>query len=119
MKSKEVYISVSEELALPFSELWHSPETRQVFEKTFPADIRLMDAIPQWLTNDQIQYLESLGEKMQEPDTYRMRIGQEVQQVTEHVGGVELPSTVLETTEAFQKEVVARLRKVIGAPEDN
>lgn len=116
---KEVLIGVSEELFPAFSQHWFSEETAAALKSSFPVDIRVMDMIPMWPHEGQLKYLQSIGVPMPKLDSYRMRIGVEVQQITEHIGGVELPPSVLDTVDTFRQEVLSRLRSAIGLVESN
>ena len=119
LTAKEVKISLPESLLPAFNAQWFSEQTREVLGATFQSEIEVTAARPQFLTEAQRQYLESIGAPLKQPSGYRMRIGPEVKETTEHPGGVELSDTVLGTPETFRREVLNRLRNAIGAPEDN
>ena len=53
------------------------------------------------------------------PDNYTIYIGGDVTQATERLGGIEVPAQVLEDLTQFREEVLHRLRRYIGSPQDN
>ena len=53
------------------------------------------------------------------PDRYMIYIGSDIINVTEMPGGVELPYRTLESQEMFRDEVLKRIRRFVGSPNDS
>lgn len=118
MNSKDIIICIKPELADRVRETWHNQDT-SILGECFPANIQLVGLKPMLPTLEQIEYLERIGSKQILPKEYRIYIGNDVEEITERHGGVELPASILDDNSLFYKEVIFRIRNIIGSLYDN
>ena len=121
MKRKKIYIGVEPALFDRFSELYLNAETISFLGGTLPVEIGASTPRPSFQTREQIEYLKNIGisERDLRPEQYRMYISSDITEVTEQPGGVDLPASVLDSQESFKEDVLSRIKKEAGSPEDN
>lgn len=120
--AKQIIISINETLLERLQNLLNGSDARRIlgYEETFPYEIQATDWRLLFPTYAQIEYLERLkGRKIQAPEVYRIYIGNDIDNVTERPGGAELPSLVLDNEDLFRREILLRIRNIVGSPRNN
>ena len=108
---KELVICTVSELEDRLKRLLFTEEFRRM-EENFPPDCEVyINLIRQILPSlEEVSYVASIGAKPAVHPNYKLYIGPDVDKVIEMYGGVELPSSVLDDSKKFNKEVLARIQ---------
>ncbi len=120
--TSKIIISINKTLEEKLLSLFSEEDARRIlsYGETFPFQIETTDWKPMFPSKAQIAYLEKLKDsKLPKPESYRIYIGDDINEVTEKPNGVELPSQILDNKTLFRKEVLYRIKEVIGSPRDN
>ncbi len=118
---KEILIKTDSKNLTRLNAIWKEDRNaaEQILGKAYEAIINTGVGKHELLTIEQAKAAAfALGESLLS-DAYKLYIGPDVAEPREMFNGAELPDTVLDTPEAFRKEVLYRLRCVIGSHEDN
>ncbi len=116
-----VYIGTEKALLSPLAGLLVNLGTVGFMkELRYPVQVEIGTARPAFPTKEQEEYLGSMGVGRDDclSCTYRMFIGGVTKSV-DYRDGAELPLAVLESYDEFRSQVLHRIRKAVGTPDDN
>lgn len=117
---KNVLITVTVPELSAFTKHFYADISQQTLSGLHDAIIRIVGVFPDMSRDEQIElFSKNMNVAVGVPGEYRMHVGTDIQTNRETTASIELPVSVLHTPAIFQKEVIARLRVVIGAPSDN
>ena len=117
--TKEIIINLKEELSDKFLQCWNSADRDNILRNIFSTTIQIIGVKPIFSSEEQMEYLKSIGVDVPPPENYRIYIGDDISSKVERYSGVELPASVLDSTEEFREEILYRIRRIVGSPEDN
>jgi hypothetical protein len=118
MEIKDIFISVQDHLKKELVDRVFSADAHRILEDARPHGLNMNDLKPQFMTNEQIAHLKRIGCYVP-PINYKIYIGDNVEEVTEREGGVELPSRVLYDDRLFRDQVLYRIKSIVGSLRDN
>lgn len=122
LNQRDIIICLRDEWMLyRFGEFISRRESLEILSDTFPFGIKIIRAVPIFLTEKQILELKKEGVRV--PDVrdvpYTIYLHDGIQEPIERLAGVEFPGSILYDYPTFKNTLLRRIRTVVGSPIDN